>query len=157
MYSVRFCFRPFQVNPSSVEEFSSFSDVDFSELTSGRNGGFAPVSSSLISVSGCVSFDLLKAAAFSVIAGEWLFLHWSFNSRYFRSDRLRAGAVSLITGERLIFTLISKSGHFRLDGLRVAAFILMGQGCHLKRNPVALELIYSYVLCDRLRLNCNCD
>ncbi|KAB5535796.1 hypothetical protein PHYPO_G00122050 [Pangasianodon hypophthalmus] len=29
--------RQFQVNPSSVDEFSSFPDVDFSDLTSGRN------------------------------------------------------------------------------------------------------------------------
>lgn len=34
--------RQFQVNPSSLDEFSSFPDVDFSVLTSGRNGDFAP-------------------------------------------------------------------------------------------------------------------
>ncbi|XP_060762282.1 protein strawberry notch homolog 2a isoform X2 [Neoarius graeffei] len=32
--------RQFQVNPSSVDEFGSFSEVDFSDLTSGRNGDF---------------------------------------------------------------------------------------------------------------------
>ncbi|MCJ8745144.1 hypothetical protein PDJAM_G00127020 [Pangasius djambal] len=53
--------RQFQVNPSSVDEFSSFPDVDFSDLTSGRNEEFAPVSSSLISVSHCFLFDRLRA------------------------------------------------------------------------------------------------
>ncbi|XP_060725435.1 protein strawberry notch homolog 2a isoform X1 [Tachysurus vachellii] len=34
--------RQFQVNPPSVDEFISFAEVDFPDLTSGRNGDFQP-------------------------------------------------------------------------------------------------------------------